>query len=155
MPSKMTSPVDNTLWERLKNIRSLQFQSRSNAQTGWDGSAAGTVTVMIDDHNSIRFIEEGTWISIDGISSRFKNIYKWSLLDAHLIRLEHLRYGKDRPVFLCILEEKEQHHWQSQSPHICNKDQYFTSISVKPDKILMHWDITGPEKDEDISYEYV
>ncbi len=150
----MISTIDNLLWERLKNIRSLQFQSRSNAQTGWNGSAAGSVTIMTDFQNSLRFIEKGTWTSLDGLSSAFNNIYKWSLLGTRLIRLEHLRYGEDRPVFLCNLEEIEQHHWQSQSPHICNKDQYATSVFIDPDKIRMHWKIKGPDKDEDIRYEY-
>ncbi len=150
----MISTIDNLLWERLKKIRSLQFQSRSNAQTGWNGSAAGSVTILIDFQNSIRFIEKGTWTSTDGLSATFKNIYKWTRLENHLISLEHLRYGEERPVFLCNLAERSLHNWQSQSPHICNRDQYATSVFLDPDKIRMHWKIKGPDKDEDIRYEY-
>ena len=149
----MISTKDKVLWERLINIRSVQFQSRSDAQTGWNGSACGTVTVMIDHNNSFRFIEKGIWTSNQGISTSFSNVYRWSI-DHKLIHLEHLRYGEHNPVYLFDLNRIDKFEWQSVSPHVCKKDIYSCLLVLKPEMIQMNWKIKGPKKNEMIFYDY-
>lgn len=144
----------DTLWARLSGVHKLKFISHSDSHTGWCGSAIGTIKVLQDNPNVLRFMEKGRWASSDGLTTSFSNIFRWTRIQ-NSIQLEHLRYGENNPVFLFNLVVVDSYQWESLSPHICNKDRYKCTIHLDSNELHMHWLISGPKKKEDIRYTYL
>ena len=144
-----------TLWERLSHIRTLHFSAQSAVSTGWDGEGSGEVEVKINDDKTLIFSESGTWTPRNAPPLLFRNVFRWTN-DSHrkVIRLEHLRFGPDNPVYLFDLYQQDQHTWLTLSPHLCNQDVYKAEIHLTQDELLMHWTINGPEKQELLRYSY-
>jgi hypothetical protein len=92
------------VWQRLGEVQSLRFVARSNNSTGWNGTGKGDVIVDRIFDNVLTYTERGTWQSDAGLTFGFSNVFRWSLTDGgERIRLEHLRFGADRPVYLLDL----------------------------------------------------
>jgi hypothetical protein len=143
------------LWDRLSGITSLRFVARSANDTGWNGSGNGNVAIEHLDANTITFTETGQWTTETGKQLNFSNVYRWSLLEsASVIRLEHLRFGENSPVYLFDLVPGNDRNWHSTEPHLCRDDLYSATMRLDPDKIELRWTIKGPQKDEDIHYLY-
>jgi hypothetical protein len=106
------------LWDCLGRVRSLRFVASSSSPSGWNGVGIGTVAVESLDA-AITFTEAGAWNPTVGRQTRFSNVFRWSLLGPQSIRLEHLRFGLDHPVFLFDIVPTEDHVWSSVSPHLC------------------------------------
>ena len=66
------------------------------------------------------------------------------------LRLEHLRFGEDRPVYLFDLAPAGDRGWRSVSPHLCSEDCYAAVLLVRDNGILLRWSIDGPRKKETI-----
>jgi hypothetical protein len=148
-PQKSPSTL---LWTRLAAVRLLQFQAISRSATGWTGSGAGQVTANVDD-GSLVFQERGTWTPPSGRELAFTNTFRWSKQDERL-RLEHLRYGADNPVFLFDLAHRSGSEWREAEPHQCADDRYSAVLRLDDDRIVLAWTINGPRKDESIEYVY-
>ena len=99
------------------------------------------------------FDESGTWTPESGKALPFTNVYRWSRVGDSL-RLEHLRFGPDRPVFLFDMVENEHGDWREISPHVCGDDRYTASLAVHGEEIVVAWSIHGPRKRESIRYTY-
>lgn len=142
------------LWNRLAKIQSLSFVSRSKSlgPTGWIGRADGLVQVDIHASDCIRFIESGSWRTPEGKVFDFSNTYQWSL-NLDCIRLEHLRFGAKRPVYLFDLVPASATHMVSGAPHVCSEDLYSATLNLG-EKINLKWTVTGPKLDETIEYCY-
>jgi len=154
--STVTTNVDQA-WARLGTVRNLTFKShsRSVVTSGWEGDGAGDVVVAHAGPCTLVFHETGTWRSVEGREFQFSNSYRWTLDRAHpYIRLEHLRFGADRPVLLFDLVPATDGTLQSAAGHVCSDDCYSARLSLDPDLIHLDWKITGPKTDEAISYCY-
>jgi hypothetical protein len=72
----------------------------------------------------------------------------------NLITLEHLRFGKERPVFLFHLAETAENTLESVSSYVCKADTYLGQVRCSDHYIKLNWRITGPSKNEEIDYVY-
>ena len=143
------------MWAVLRRVRSLQFDARSDAGTGWDGVGAGAVTVSEPADGVAVFDEAGTWQphAPGRPAVRFTNVFRWSAV-GEAIRLEHLRFGPDRPVFLFDLAAGDDGRWRQASPHQCNEDCYTAELAVEGVRLVVAWTVRGPRKRETIRYVY-
>lgn len=144
-------PIDYLL-DRLRGIRSLNFRAESHSETGWIGAGIGEVRVAEPIPGTLLFHEAGSWQPATGAAIRFTNTYRWSQ-QGEALRLEHLRFGLDQPVFLFDMCYTEL-GWRNTAPHHCVADCYSASLVLEPNQILLDWTIKGPRKNESISYTY-
>jgi hypothetical protein len=98
--------------------------------------------------------ESGTWQPERGAALNFRNVYRWSLLAAALVRLEHLRFGAEHPVWLFDLAPDGPALWLPAGPHLCGADCYRAELRPGDSGLSLTWTITGPRKLERIVYEY-
>ncbi|MDZ7748210.1 MAG: DUF6314 family protein [Halofilum sp. (in: g-proteobacteria)] len=138
----------------LRRVRSLRFVARSGGATGWDGVGVGAVEVDAPDEYTLVFTESGEWHPQAGRVTPFRNVFRWSLLGADAIRLEHLRLGPDQPVALLDLVPGPGGAWSSASPHRCGADAYSAELYRQGPDLLLQWSIDGPAKSERIEYRY-
>jgi hypothetical protein len=139
-------------WNRLREVRVMQFSAKSSSQTsGWSASGDGTVIVGLVDTSTMIFTERGNWRSGCGKELEFNNVYRWTLAEgAGIIRLEHLRFGRNQPIYLLDLAPTDDTTFHSVSPHYCGEDSYTASMEFKSESIYLRWTVKGPKKDEQI-----
>ena len=113
----MNQKTLKTTWARIATVRQLAFSATSGADTGWQGSGVGVVEVSQPAPDVIVYKESGTW-SLGGDKQLvFTNVYRWTLL-AKALRLEHLRFGADNPVYLFDLAVIDDSRLESVEPHV-------------------------------------
>jgi len=139
----------------LRQVRSLRFDARSAATTGWDGVGTGTVAVSEPAVGVVVFDEAGTWHpSVPGQAAvGFKNVFRWSVV-GDALRLEHLRFGPEHPVLLFDMAPGADGVWREVSPHQCREDCYTASLGAEDEQLTVVWSIVGPHKRESIRYTY-
>lgn len=143
------------IWDRLSTISCLQFKATSESTTGWNGEGRGSIQVEMPVEHVILFSESGHWTPQGSTAIAFRNVFRWTLdPQASIIRLEHLRFGPDNPVFLFELQPTTPSFWNTVSAHLCDKDTYDAVLHITPDALIMHWTIQGPAKNESIVYTY-
>lgn len=109
----------NTVWTRLGSIGQLTFSASSSSSTGWSGDGEGMVKVSQPKSDMLVFSESGTWTQTDSKQLSFTNVFRWTLLtDANIIRLEHLRFGKKKPIYLFDLGVVDDARMATVEPHI-------------------------------------
>jgi hypothetical protein len=128
--------------------------SRSESETGWSGLGVGVVGVEAPTVDVLIFTESGIWQPEHGRETRFSNVYRWSMIDPQRVRLEHLRFGVERPVYLFDLGPASNDIWLPASPHLCREDCYSAKLRLHDTGVDMSWSINGPKKQECIDYEY-
>ena len=141
------------VWDRLRRVRALTFTARSRSRTGWNGCGSGTVLVEPAGKEVVAFTESGVWQPEGGRELRFSNVFRWSKAGGGL-RLEHLRFGQNHPVYLFDLAPAGDGDWRSVSPHLCSEDCYAATMRVHEDRLVLRWSIDGPRKQEEIEYVY-
>jgi hypothetical protein len=141
------------LWNLLRDVRCLRYEAHSGAATGWNGVGTGVVIVSEPEAGVVVFEESGIWVSPSKTEMRFTNVFRW-LRANETIRLEHLRFGPDRPVFLFDIAPDENGNWREVSPHQCRDDCYRASLAIEGRQLLVAWSIQGPRKQESIRYAY-
>jgi hypothetical protein len=132
----------------------MRFVARSGLPTGWNGRGAGAVVVERPTAEIIIFHESGVWQPQGDGEVDFSNIFRWSKVEPQTIRLEHLRYGPEQPVYLFDLAAGSDGEWHSVRPHLCRADVYAARLWYDERFIFMAWTITGPKKQETIEYAY-
>jgi hypothetical protein len=142
------------LWTKLTRIRTLQFVAESQSGSGWNGRGAGEVRVEQPSEDILIFHEWGEWESTAGKRFRFSNTYRWIKASPQSVRLEHLRFGADQPVFLFELAPADDDAWKSVSPHVCSEDCYTAELHLTGGGFNLRWTVAGAEKQESIAYEY-
>src|SRR5262249_11830459 len=125
------------IMESLGRIRRVRFVAEGSRTTGWTGTGSGTVVVTRLPDVTV-FNESGVWQSVDGRESGFRNSFRWTWLDPHL-RLEHLRFGADQPVWLFDLERVGEGEWRDVAPHQCREDCYSAELRVDDGEIHVRW----------------
>lgn len=144
-------------WDRLAAVRTLVFEAHSKAAatTGWSGGGAGEVRVESSAEGILVFRENGEWKQEGGRSFRFRNVYRWTVGEtAGSLRLDHLRFGPEKPVHLFELAPAGEGVWTSSEPHVCQDDCYRARLEFAPDVVRLDWTVVGPAKDETIRYTY-
>lgn len=148
-------PPDDIL-ALLCRVRSMRFEARSGAGSGWDGVGTGSVAVSEPAAGAVVFDEAGTWrpSAPERAAGEFTNVFRWSAADGGALRLEHLRYGVGRPVLLFDLAPDAGGAWRSVGGHQCRDDCYTASLGVEAGRVAAEWAIVGPRKRESIRYVY-
>lgn len=141
------------VWTLLRNITTVSFEANSAAQTGWNGVGTGVVTVSEPSPYVLIFEESGRWQPHHTQDLPFSNVFRWSLV-AETLRLEHLRFGAQYPVFLFDLVQGKDGTWREISPHACGEDYYSGKLSIIGQQVELQWTIKGPRKNESIRYIY-
>lgn len=141
------------LWGELQRVQTVEFVTQGTSATGWSGRGKGTVMVQVPSPEVVVFRESGVWRPTGGSDLNFHNVYRWSRLDKS-IRLEHLRFGEDAPVFLFDLVPESDGTWLSATPHLCREDTYTARLHQEEGEIFLAWTVAGPEKAEEIAYKY-
>ena len=144
-------------WQRLLAVTQLRFEahSRAGSKTGWNGHGTGVVRVETVDYATILFHESGSWRQEFGQEIAFRNVFRWSVDDeCDVIRLEHLRFGPDRPVHLLDLAAVGEGVLEAVEPHVCGPDNYSGRIECGPESVKLNWTVIGPKKNESIAYTY-
>jgi len=144
------------VWKRLSSVNSLVFHATSGtSKGGWNGEGRGSVVVESVDSDTILFHEDGMWKPETGKELTFQNVYRWTaLLESHSLRLEHLRFGHNHPVYLFDLGQADEVTWKSVEPHVCRDDLYEAIMKLDGEVLTLHWTIEGPTKNESIHYLY-
>lgn len=143
------------LWGCLERVRWLRIVAHSGRTTGWNGIGVGSVVVESPRATVLTYAETGTWQPAVGRETRFRNTFRWWLVGPELVRLEHLRFGEDNPVYLFDLAPVTANSWRSVTPHLCREDRYSAELQMREWGLLQRWVITGPRKQERIEYEYL
>lgn len=146
------TPIED-IWSLLQSVRALRFEALSQANTGWNGRGGGSVDVSHPHPSVVIFNESGTWRSQTGVESRFSNVFRWTRT-GDTLRLEHLRFGSENPVFLFDMAPNNEGHWREVNPHECRHDCYHATLRVEGSKLRIAWTIIGPRKNESIEYVY-
>ena len=107
----------DTVWNCIAAIGNLTFNASSGASTGWIGTGVGTVDVSQPAKDVLVCTESGTWTPSVGKQLSFTNVYRWTML-SETLRLEHLRFGADNPVYLFDLAIVEDSRMISVDPHV-------------------------------------
>ena len=142
------------LWDGLRRVRTVEFVTHGTSATGWSGRGSGTVTVQSPVPEILLFRETGIWRPNGKRDLHFHNVYRWTCLEES-VRLEHLRFGEDAPVYLFDLAPDSDGIWSSLTPHWCRNDTYTARLRQEQNAIFLSWTVTGPEKAEKIAYKYL
>lgn len=145
-------------WNRLQNIKQLQFHAHSKSKTdhGWNGKGLGEVTITKESEDSFIFYEKGHWKDKNQAEYSFSNIFRWSLDKKNgIITLENLRRGINDPILLFHLSPSDDHTLTSVDSHLWEGDLYFGHISYDRKRLRFNWRIIGPKKNEEIDYIYL
>ncbi len=154
MPENARNTFD-LAWSRLQRIEQLEFNAVSTMTAGWNGVGQGRVTVQHWSDDQITFDESGNWTPAGGQPLRFSNRYRWTRdRKTARLRLEHLRFGDERPVLLFDLRVSGEHQLRSELPHNCGEDVYSAWLQIEATNIRLDWSIHGPRKNESIDYVY-
>ncbi len=143
------------IWQRLQQVSNLTFVAVSGrGDKGWNGKGSGDIQIEASGLVLI-FREEGTWKTKEGQVLTFKNVWRWTYQPSKKsIKLEHLRFGAENPVFLFDLSVAVGPQLNSDQPHKCVNDYYTGTLTLKEDNLELDWYIEGPKKDEHIHYIY-
>jgi hypothetical protein len=105
------------LWDALRRVRAVRYVSRSSTP-GWDGEGIGSVAVDESSESALVFTESGMWHPSKGRETRFSNVFRWTLGASESLKLEHLRFGVEHPVYLFELSPDAGGGWASVKPHL-------------------------------------
>ena len=139
----------------LRRCRELRFIAhRDDHAKTWIGNGVGSVAIESPSAQVVIFNESGTSRLTSGRELRFTNVYRWSLVGQRVVRLEHLRFGQNRPVYLFDLAPEDESTWASVTPHHCRDDLYSVRLELGQDAVSLLWMIVGPGKREEIECVY-
>lgn len=150
---KENSSIILSFWDRLKSIEKLTFTATTNGKEKWERKGYGIIKVQRTD-NSLIFDVKGTW-SDKTKQIDFTDCFRWALDPiAGMISLEHMRYGRDKSVFLFHLAPSADQHLSSIGSHLCGTDSYFGHLYCDKHYIRLSWRVIGSNKNEEIEYFY-
>jgi len=142
--------------ETLHLMQSFFFEATTTkGLQGWTAKGNGVVAISSPESNIIIFEEKGT-LKLPHQNKFFKcsNLYRWTFEIDNRIKLEHLRFGEENPVYLFHLAYQGNHTFSSVCPHVCDKDLYTAELTFTQKNIRLVWEINGDTKNEHIEYYY-
>ena len=155
------------LWTLLNHLNRFSFKVNTDNEsvTGWQGEGQGLIkrrgslnmsksaSAEPESGAIVETIERGDYqVSVDR-KVPMHNQYLWQFNGDH-IRLTHLRFGWDKPVFLFDIIDNGKGELVTRQSHQCAADNYDASFVLYPDRLVMQWRIQGPKKREVLDYIY-
>lgn len=141
------------LWRQLPQIGAFAFSASNGAGSATDWSGSGEGEVVVTDHQGgWLFVETGRYTTPHGRVLTMHNRFWWQRGEQG-IRLSHLRY--EQPVVLFELLPQTDGRWLTAEPHLCGQDHYSAELTPSEGGFLLGWQITGPRKNERLSYRYL
>ncbi len=141
------------LWEGLPQIGAFAFEASNGAGSATDWRGSGEGSVQVTDHlGGWLFAEQGRYTTPHGRVLTMHNRFWWQRGEQG-IRLSHLRY--EQPVVLFELLPQTDGRWLTAEPHLCGQDHYSAELMPSEGGFLLGWQITGPRKNERLSYRYL
>ena len=152
MMSEMEAAIQR-LWARLPQVGAFSFTASNGegSATDWNGRGEGVVAVT-DHQGGWLFSEQGSYTTPHGRVLTMHNRFWWQRSEQG-IRLSHLRY--EAPVELFELLPQGDGRWLTAEPHLCGADHYRAELTEIDGGFLLSWQITGPRKNERLSYRYL
>jgi hypothetical protein len=145
---------ERDIWAAFREVSTVRFKSKSHTGIGWSGVGMGVVQVSEPEPDILLFTESGSWQQEGGKEIRFRNVFRWTKVEDRL-RLDHLRFGRENPVFLFEMTVDADGVWREISPHPCRDDCYRASMRIEGTQIFVNWLVRGPKRDEVIDYIYL
>ena len=140
------------LWEGLPQIGAFVFEASNGAGSATDWCGRGEGDVQVTDHQGgWLFAESGRYTTPHGRVLAMHNRFWWRRTQRGIL-LSHLRY--EQPVELFELLPGENGRWMTAEPHLCGQDHYSAELTETDGGFLLAWQITGPRKNERLSYRY-
>ena len=153
------------LWTLLNRLNRFSFKvnADNDSVTGWRGEGQGLIKLRVSTYDMktdepgsgaiIETIERGDYYVTADRKVSMHNQYLWQF-EGDYIRLTHLRFGWDKPVFLFDIIENGQGELVTRQSHQCAADNYDASFVLHADSLVMQWRIQGPKKCEVLDYIY-
>ncbi|QUM79567.1 hypothetical protein HWV01_04205 [Moritella sp. 5] len=152
------------LWTLLNRLNRFSFKVNADNEsvTGWQGEGQGLIKRRSSGETEpskpesgaiVETIERGDYYVSADRKVPMHNQYLWQF-EGDYIRLTHLRFGWDKPVFLFDIIENGQGELVTRQSHQCAADNYDASFALSPDSLVMQWRIQGPKKREVLDYIY-
>lgn len=142
------------LKQRLLAIAHFSFEASTTLGTqGWQGTGKGNVKSYLDEAGNLIFEEKGLFCLPTGKELPCTNVYRWTF-ETDVVKLEHLRFGANNPVYLFHLGFVGEQKFVSVCPHACDRDFYEATLTLSETVISLLWIVRGQEKDEKIEYFY-
>lgn len=140
----------------LLQTKSLIVSVRSKIKDETDVGRSGRCDVVIEKEadGSLIFIEKGSWMNSEPGKGNFTNVFRWIFHNNDAVGVEHLRYGREHPVFLFYLIPISQNTLSSGNSFLNDKGIVFGHIRFDENKFSFHRRIISPDKDEKIEYFY-
>ena len=136
------------VWQQLGKIKNMRVAARCFCfpPTFPKRDGKGKV-VTTESEESLVFCERGSWSD----ESRFTNIFRWTCdREKEEIRLDHLRFGIEKPIHLFSLVPSGPHHLKSIEPREYGEDIYSGILSVDEKALQLTWRIQGPKKNQEV-----
>jgi len=130
--------------DKLEKVKRLNFKV-NHPNPSLNIQLNSNLNVIRQDNNSIITEELGKWVNNYGQRVVSKNIFKWSALNDSILKLEHLRFGEEKPLFLVNFYNEKNYLWKSLEPHICGQDIYNAELDIFPTNIKLEWKINTPK----------
>ncbi|MGA8265982.1 MAG: DUF6314 family protein [Ignavibacteriaceae bacterium] len=131
-----------SIFSCIKELSTKSYNSNNILTHSFSGKVETGVTLP----NEIIFNEFVCWNNDESLLITSKNIYCWTILTTGNIKLAHLRFGKNNPVFLVKLTQTNESHWESLKPYNCNNDLYSARLKFEKEKLILRWSVKGPTK---------
>ena len=139
-----TSSILSEVWRKLQNVKTVQYHADDKRGKGW-------VTIEKESAYALIFEEEGSW----GEGVNFRNVFRWTVDPDHeMLALEHLRFGKQHPVFLFHLVPVANQLLESVDAHINQEETYYGYLENRPRGIKLLCRTLSPQKNETLTYFY-
>ncbi|MBI3211254.1 MAG: hypothetical protein HYZ47_01015 [Simkania negevensis] len=147
---KLSSPSSHslisTIWTLLESLCAVDLFTLPTEKKG-----KGVVLPYKEGDNQLILQETGRW---EGeVSIPYYNSFRFTKY-SDFLSLEHLRFGKNHPVFLFDLVPQTEKGCISRSPHLCGEDLYHGGLETQEKGLLLMFDLKGPEIEERIYFTY-
>ena len=139
-----------SIFARIKELSTKRFNSNGILTHSFSGSVQTKVILS----NEIHFNEFIHWENESSLLINSRNTYRWMFCNSGNIKLEHLRFGKDNPVFLVELFPSGKNEWSSIQPHNCNDDLYYAELKLENNNIILSWNVKGPTENYRLKTRY-
>ncbi len=154
LSNKEQKELVRAVYQKLQQISAISFTAKSGIY-GKHAVGKAEVNLSYENPYTICFHEEGSWRGEGNQEFCFRNILRWTVnISEKMIALEHLRMGRDKPVFLFHLIPKGKDLLESIHSHLCGEDTYFGQLKLDKPFLHLNWRTIGPKKNEEIRYCY-
>lgn len=155
--SKSVPAILAEVWKKLEATSQVLYvaHDRLSHKESTTGQGNGVVTLTQGGPYQMTFEEEGSWRLDTGLSFNYRNFFRWSVDSLRgILSVEHLRFGKDHPVFLFHLVPISDRLLESVATQTNGDETYFGYLENKAHGLKLCCRTISPQKNESITYYY-